>query len=137
MGKRNVGRVICAAVITVGAVTAGASLTQAKGSGASKPVPTAIATCTGQGAGMVSVDQSGRRITLQVTASGVAPASGWHVTVTDTAAGVVASTAVGVARSEWAVVMNYESPKGARTALVNYSADDGSNGCSAVMRYNA
>lgn len=136
MKKLAGSRVLCAGLITIGALVAGGSLTQAKGGGVSKPVPTARAACNGQGAGMVTVDQSGKRITLQVTASGVDPAPGWHITVTDAASGVVASSVVGATGSAWAFVMNYESAKGARTVVVDYSADDGSHTCSAVLKYN-
>lgn len=92
--------------------------------------------CTQAGAGTLGFNKSGARVTLSLGVDGGAPATGWTITVTDSLAGVMATSTVGATGSAWSAIVNYDSPKGNRTVNVAFAAIDGSNSCVGTVQYN-
>ncbi len=137
MKKLAGGRALSAALLAITASLAIGGVTQAKGGAGvdAARLGGVPAVCSGGGAGSVAFNQSGKRITLAASAAGVAAAPGWHLTVTDSQAGLVARSATGATGSQWTSIINFDSVKGARTIVVAYSADNGSNTCSATLNY--
>jgi len=95
------------------------------------------ATCDSGASGRVGFNKSGSRVTLEVGVVGGAAAPGWHVTVTDTVAGVVAEADVADTADAWSALVNFQSPKGNRTIDVTFAAIDGSDSCSGSLSYKA
>jgi len=136
MKKLAGGRALGAAALAMTTVMSFGPIAHAKGGVPDAPRLSGVpAICANGGSGNVVLNQSGRRITLAVSAQGVAASPGWRITVGDTASGVVARATTGATGSLWTSVINYDATKGVHTVIVDATSIDGANRCVASLSY--
>lgn len=130
------GRALGAVAMLLTSVLSMGTVAQAKGGVPDAPRVSGVpAVCANGGRGNVVLNQSGRRITLAVSAQDVAASPGWRITVGDTVSGVVARATTGAVSSQWTAVVNYEATKGVHTVIVDLTSIDGANRCVASLSY--
>lgn len=136
MKKLAGGRALGAAALALTTIMSFGPIAHARGGVPDAPRLSGVSlVCSRGGAGNVVLNQSGKRITLAVTAQNVAPSAGWRVTVGDLASGVVATSSTGAVGTLWTSVINYSAVKGSHTVVVDATSLDGSNRCTAVLGY--